>query len=109
MKNKQNDWRNTLEQIRNANDDLKLTQEETEQIKQSENKQTLSVFTNIRKGKTSTIISGWTNSEIQEKISKEIKEKLGVGGSTRGDETLIQGNKKDEIEKYLRNAGHTVL
>lgn len=59
-----------------------------------------------RGGKTATIISGFTltDSDIDE-IAAMLKKKLGTGGSARGGEILIQGNRVDDVRNALRQMG----
>ena len=62
-----------------------------------------------RKGKTATIIEGFSeeNEEI-EKVEKTLKTRLGVGGSSRGLEILIQGDRANEVKTILRDLGYKV-
>lgn len=62
-----------------------------------------------RGGKTATIISGFTlgDDEVCE-IAATLKSKLGTGGSARGGEILIQGNRTDDVKKMLQQMGFTV-
>lgn len=59
-----------------------------------------------RGGKTATIISGFeiSDEEIKELASK-MKAKLGTGGSARGGEILIQGDRRKDVLEYLKTAG----
>lgn len=60
-----------------------------------------------RAGKTATIIDGlgtMTPADI-DLLSKNLKKHLGVGGSWRDDEILIQGNLVDAVKKYLIEKG----
>jgi translation initiation factor 1 len=62
-----------------------------------------------RNGKPVTIIEGYLGSDDDFKIlSKEIKTKLGVGGSFRGGEMLIQGDYRDKIMSLLKDKGFKV-
>lgn len=62
-----------------------------------------------RNGKPSTIIEGYEGSDEDFKIlSKEIKTKLGVGGSFRGGEMLIQGDYRNKIMSLLKDKGFKV-
>ncbi|MCM1369986.1 MAG: translation initiation factor [Candidatus Amulumruptor caecigallinarius] len=59
-----------------------------------------------RKGKVATIIEGFTCSEEELlRIASTLKQKLGVGGSARGGEILIQGNMPDKVKEILKNIG----
>lgn len=60
-----------------------------------------------RKGKTATIIEGFTGSDEQlEDLAKTLKQKLGTGGSARGGEILIQGERKNDVITILRSLGY---
>lgn len=62
-----------------------------------------------RKGKTATIIEGFICSEERlEEIAKILKQKLGTGGSARGGEILIQGDRKEDVKNILKNLGMRV-
>ena len=55
-----------------------------------------------RGGKTATIVSGFTISDNDvEELASEMKKKLGAGGSARGGEILIQGDRRDDVLKFL--------
>jgi translation initiation factor 1 len=59
-----------------------------------------------RKGKPTTIISGYEGEEEDFKIlAKEIKSKLAVGGSFKDNEIIIQGDYRDKIMKLLQEKG----
>jgi translation initiation factor 1 len=59
-----------------------------------------------RKGKPTTIISGYEGEEEDFKIlAKEIKNKLAVGGTFKEGEIIIQGDFRDRIMKILQDKG----
>ena len=59
-----------------------------------------------RKGKATTIISGYEGEDEDFKIlAKEIKNKFAVGGSFKDGEIIIQGDYRDKIMKYLQEKG----
>jgi len=60
-----------------------------------------------RAGKTATIIDGFTCSAGQLKqIATRLKQSLGTGGSTRGSQILIQGDRRDDIRAMLLTMGY---
>lgn len=60
-----------------------------------------------RAGKTATIIDGFTCSAEQLKqIATRLKQSLGTGGSTRGSQILIQGDRRDDIRAMLLGMGY---
>jgi translation initiation factor 1 len=62
-----------------------------------------------RKGKTATIIEGFagTDEELEE-LARTLKNRLGTGGSARGGEILIQGDRKNDVMALLKEAGYKV-
>lgn len=59
-----------------------------------------------RKGKPTTIISGYEGEEEDFKfLAKEIKSKLAVGGTFKDGEIIIQGDYRDRIMKILQDKG----
>ena len=59
-----------------------------------------------RKGKPTTIISGYEGEEEDFKLlAKELKNKLAVGGTFKDGEIIIQGNYRDRIMKILQDKG----
>lgn len=59
-----------------------------------------------RKGKAATIVAGFTlpDSEV-EAIAAKLKQRLGTGGSARGGEILIQGDKRTQVLDALTSLG----
>ena len=59
-----------------------------------------------RKGKPTTIISGYEGEEEDFKLlAKEIKSKLAIGGSFKDGEIILQGDYRDKIMKLLQDKG----
>jgi translation initiation factor 1 len=59
-----------------------------------------------RKGKPTTIISGYEGSDEDFKLlAKEIKNKFAVGGSFKDNEIIIQGDYRDKIMQFLQQKG----
>jgi translation initiation factor 1 len=62
-----------------------------------------------RNGKTATIIGGFECPDADIKaIEKHLKATLGIGGSSRGDEILLQGDLRDKASALLAQWGHKV-
>jgi translation initiation factor 1 len=59
-----------------------------------------------RKGKPTTIISGYEGEDEDFKLlAKELKNKLAVGGTFKDGEIIIQGDYRDKIMKLLQDKG----
>lgn len=59
-----------------------------------------------RKGKVATIVAGWElpDDEVAE-IASQMKRRLGIGGSARGGEILLQGDVKAQALEWLKSQG----
>ena len=62
-----------------------------------------------RAGKTVTVIKGFVG-ELQElkSLAKNLKNTVGVGGTVKNGEIIIQGNYRDQLMKLLHEMGHEV-
>lgn len=62
-----------------------------------------------RRGKTATIVEGFTcdDATLQE-TARVLKQRIGTGGSARGGEILLQGEWKEKAAEILRSMGHSV-
>lgn len=62
-----------------------------------------------RKGKPITILEGYTGAtEDFKKLTKELKQKLSVGGSFKYNRIIIQGDYRDKIMTILKEKGFNV-
>lgn len=60
-----------------------------------------------RKGKEVTLITGFEGDESDMKeLAKQIKSKIGVGGTAKDGEIIIQGNHRDKVLKILSDLGY---
>ena len=106
------DWKDALSSLRNSmpsNEDGNLDEtfkEEESDAQVQKEKLTIVTDKKGRNGKTATIIEGFTIPQNKvEDIAKSLKQKLGVGGSVREGEILIQGEHKEKIKKFLLQNG----
>jgi translation initiation factor 1 len=57
-----------------------------------------------RAGKVATIITGFSGSDEEvEEVARTLKKRIGVGGSSRGGEILLQGDWRDKATAVLRD------
>lgn len=62
-----------------------------------------------RKGKPITIIEGYNGAQEDFKIlAREIKQLLGVGGSFKNEQIIVQGDYRDKIMEFLKEKGFGV-
>lgn len=62
-----------------------------------------------RAGKTATIVEGFDcPDETLQEVARQLKRRLGVGGSARGGEILIQGNLPAKVKETLTDMGYKV-
>lgn len=62
-----------------------------------------------RGGKSATIIGGFTLMPDQmAEVAADLKKSIGVGGSWRDDEILLQGDCREAAARWLRSHSHKV-
>lgn len=105
------DWQEQLEAFRQANPDLPdgtvNHSSDDDSIKVgSHPRLDVGIERKGRAGKTATLITGWQlpDDELLS-IASHLKRKLGAGGSARGGDILIQGDRRKEIVAILQQMG----
>lgn len=108
------DWKDALASLSGIpeGEESQVAQPESSTTRQP-SKQTSPLHVLIEKkgrgGKTATIIEGFeiSDEEIDE-IARSLRKRLGTGGSARGGEILIQGERKTDVAKLLAEMGFKV-
>lgn len=106
------DWKSKLGNLIADNPELQLSEGE-KSLPEEKAFRRQSLYVELdkkgRNGKQATLISGFegTDEELK-KLAAELKKVCGVGGSTRDDEILIQGDWREKITFLLTNMGHKV-
>lgn len=105
------DWKERLGVVYSTNPDFKY---ETEQIPNIETlpkeRQNLRVWrdTHGRAGKIATVVRGFVgNDEDLENLGKILKRKIGVGGSVKNGEIIIQGENRERVLQILIAEGYS--
>ena len=104
-------WQDALGSLRASMDEPAATDEYTPEATDevqplASDKLTLSYERKGRGGKEATIISGFSCSDTTLlDIASKLKKTLGCGGSARGGEILIQGDRRKQLPPLLRAMG----
>lgn len=82
-----------------------MASEEVEEVRQP--RVDISIERKGRGGKTATLVTGWiVDDEKLLAIASELKRKLGAGGSARGGDILIQGDRRRDVLEILTDMGY---
>ena len=105
-----NDWKKRLDMVYSTNPDYHFNDESDNNIETvAEGKQLLriSLDKRNRKGKSVTLITGFSGSEEDlDSLVKLLKTKCGVGGSTKDGEIIIQGDHRNKVLDILQKEGY---
>ncbi len=110
---KSENWKDSLAALRATMDfsdisEMPETQADHEQPQKQAQTERLDIMLDRkgRAGKTATIIAGFTiGDEEVAALATGLKRSLGTGGSARGGEILIQGDRRTDIDSFLRSHG----
>ena len=105
-----NDWKSQLNNLIKDNPELQLSEKDIPPtVEKAFKKQSFYIELDKkgRKGKQATLISGFEGTEDElKKLAAELKKMCGVGGSTRDNEILIQGDMREKVAVLLNGMGH---
>ncbi|MCM1293470.1 MAG: translation initiation factor [Bacteroides sp.] len=106
------DWQQQLEAFRRQNPDLPDGPETVESaddrpLPSAHPRVDVGIERKGRGGKTATLITGWQlpDDELLD-IARRLKQTLGTGGSARGGDILIQGDRRDDCVRLLNSYGY---
>jgi translation initiation factor 1 len=106
------DWKERLGVVYSTNPDFKFGSEnEEENGPVAPEKQTLkvSIDRKQRKGKSVTLIEGFTGPDDGLKeLAKTLKVKCGAGGAAKDGEIIIQGEFVEKVKEILKGLGYKV-
>ena len=105
---KNNDWKDRLNVVFSTNPNFQYeTEEEEEQELLPKNQLRVKLDRKNRGGKTVTLVTGFVGPEEDLKaLGKLLKGKLGVGGSAKDGEIIIQGEFKERVIDILLKEGY---
>ncbi len=105
-----NDWKSRLGVVYSTNPDFEYDNGESEQVDTLPNgQQNLRVWrdTHGRAGKVATVVKGFVGSEDDlTELGKTLKRKIGVGGSVKDGQIIIQGENRDRVLQILLELGY---
>lgn len=108
---KNNDWKERLGMVYSTNPDFQFDTGEADELETlPKNQQRLRVRMekNGRGGKTVTVVAGFIGAESDLKeLGKWLKGRLGVGGSVKEGEILVQGDFRQRVIDLLKSDGYT--
>lgn len=105
-----NDWKSRLGVVFSTNPDFKYETEEvteTETLPPAKQRLVVRIDRHARAGKQVTVVDGFvgTSDDLAE-LGRTLKVKLGVGGSAKDGQIVIQGDFRDRAVEILTKAGY---
>ena len=103
------DWKNSLEALRSSLPEGEEPAQVPEAATEASQTARLDIILDRkgRKGKAATIVAGFTISDQEvEALASRLRQRLGTGGSARGGEILVQGDKRQAVLDALLQWGY---
>lgn len=104
------DKKNRINVVYSTNPDFNYQYDQTEEpttLPPAKQNLRVTLDSKQRKGKTVTLIQGFTGTEDDLKeLAKLLKNKCGVGGSVKDGEIIIQGEVKEKVLSILHDNGY---
>lgn len=107
---KKNDWKKRDGVVYSTSSDFEYNyqqNEEAETLPPQQQNLKVALDKSGRAGKQVTLVSGFVGGAADlDTLTKMIKTKCGVGGSTKDGEILIQGDVRDKVVQILQKEGY---
>lgn len=105
-----NDWKKRLGVVYSTNPDFQYTQESRQSVTTlppERQRLTVTIDRRRRAGKQVTLVSGFAGAEEDlRELARNLKVKLGAGGSASDGEIVIQGDFRDKVTALLQGMGY---
>lgn len=105
-----NDWKSRLGMVYSTSSDFEYTTQEEEQQQEllpAKQKLRVALDRRNRRGKSVTLVADFVGSQQSlDELCKRLKQRLGVGGSAKDGEIIIQGDHRDKIVEILTADGY---
>lgn len=105
-----NDWKSRLGMVYSTSSDFEYTTHEDEQqqdLPPAKQKLRVALDRRNRRGKSVTLVADFVGSQQSlDELCKRLKQRLGVGGSAKDGEIIIQGDHRDKIVEILTADGY---
>ena len=105
------DWKERLGVVSSPNPNFEYDNGEAERVETlPKDRQNLRVWrdTHGRAGKVATVVKGFVGSEEElTELGKTLKRKIGVGGSVKDGQIIIQGENRDRVLQILLDEGYS--
>jgi translation initiation factor 1 len=112
MNNSDNDWKKRLGTVYSTNPEFNFDyegNEEEETLPPGKQNLRISLDRKKRKGKSVSLITGFTGKEEDLKeLAASLKKKCGTGGSASEGEILIQGDFRQRLKEILEKEGYKI-
>lgn len=108
---KNNDWKERLNVVYSTNPNYNYEMDDDEEqttLQPSQQRLRVQLDRKNRGGKVVTLVTGFVGTEDDLKeLGKLLKNKCGVGGSTKNGEIIVQGDFKQKVLELLKKEGFT--
>lgn len=112
MGRKKNKWKDREGVVYSTSNDFEYDYGESgaeETLPPEEQRLTVGLDRKARAGKQVTLVEGFTGSDDDLKeLARELKQRCGVGGSSKNGEIIIQGDFREKIADILKKEGYQV-
>jgi len=111
-KGRDNDWKKRLGVVYSTSNEYRYdvsSDNEKQTVSERDQRLIVQLDKKQRRGKQVTLVSGFIGSaEDIKELSKFLKSKCGVGGSTKDGEIIIQGDHRRKVQDLLSQKGYNI-